>query len=268
MPIDPNRITSLKNILMIGLFLALNIIIGYILSRYMARRISKPIVSLSNAALAFTAGELKEVSKDHMAIEIRSLANTLESTFSEQARIKSDLKKLVDFDHLTGALTRTHFTHSFESLLQLAKRTGDGIAVLFIDLDRFKSVNDTYGHDAGDIVLRCVVSRLQNRLRQSDLIGRRGGDEFVLGLYPARNTSEIEKVSSDVIEILSQPIQISEKRYVSIGASIGIALYPKHGETTEELILNADAALYKAKKMGGNQFVWHNNTAPLGDSTD
>ncbi len=230
--------------------------LGFILARYLARRISRPIINLSEAAFAFANGNINVVDKAGMAPEIKALATTLETTFIERARIQGELQHLVNFDQLTGALTRIHFQNSFDSLLQLAKRTGEGIAVLYLDLDRFKTINDTYGHGAGDQVLRSVVERMRLRLRGSDLVGRRGGDEFNVGLYPVRHRSEVETVCRDLIELLSQPITINGDILVSVGVSIGIALFPDNGETTEHLEINADMALYRAKNSGGNNFVW------------
>jgi diguanylate cyclase (GGDEF)-like protein len=256
MPFTTDQIVSLQNIILIGIGFLFNIMLGFILARYLARRISRPIISLSEAAFAFANGNINVVDKAGMAPEIKALATTLETTFIERARIQGELQHLVNFDQLTGALTRIHFQNSFDSLLQLAKRTGEGIAVLYLDLDRFKTINDTYGHGAGDQVLRSVVERMRLRLRGSDLVGRRGGDEFNVGLYPVRHRSEVETVCRDLIELLSQPITINGDILVSVGVSIGIALFPDNGETTEHLEINADMALYRAKNSGGNNFVW------------
>ena len=256
MPFTTDQIVSLQNIILIGIGFLFNIMLGFILARYLARRISRPIINLSEAAFAFANGNINVVDKAGMAPEIKALATTLETTFIERARIQGELQHLVNFDQLTGALTRIHFQNSFDSLLQLAKRTGEGIAVLYLDLDRFKTINDTYGHGAGDQVLRSVVERMRLRLRGSDLVGRRGGDEFNVGLYPVRHRSEVETVCRDLIELLSQPITINGDILVSVGVSIGIALFPDNGETTEHLEINADMALYRAKNSGGNNFVW------------
>ncbi len=255
-PIDTHKLISLQNAILIILGFLINIVFGFILSRYLARRISKPIIHLSDAASAFAAGNINVVDKSDMVREIKTLAETLESTFIERARIQGELQHLVNFDQLTGALTRSHFYSSFSSHLQLAKRSGDGIALLYLDLDRFKAINDMYGHDAGDQVLRCVVERMRLRLRGSDLVGRRGGDEFNVGLYPIKRQWEVETVCRDLIERLSHPIAIKGDIDVSVGVSIGIAMFPDHSDTVELLETNADMALYQAKNLGGNQFVW------------
>ena len=256
MPIDAHKLVSIQNAVLIILGFFINIVLGFILSRYLARRISRPIVHLSDAASAFAAGNINVVDKGNMVKEIKALAETLESTFIERARIQGELQHLVNFDQLTGALTRSHFNSSFSSHLQLAKRSGQGIALLYLDLDRFKVINDSHGHDAGDQVLRCVVERMRHRLRGSDLVGRRGGDEFNIGLYPIKHHSEVETVCRDLIELLSQPITIKGDIHVSVRVSIGIAMFPEHSDTVELLETNADMALYQAKNLGGNQFVW------------
>ena len=256
MPIDSNKIVSVYNVILISLGFIINIAIGYNLARFLARRISRPIINLSEAALAFAKGNINVVDKRGMVDEIKTLANTLEATFIERARIQGELQHLVNFDHLTGALTRSHFHSSFDALLQLAKRSGDGIAIVYLDLDRFKAINDTYGHDAGDQVLQSVVERMRVRLRGSDLVGRRGGDEFNIGLYPVRNRMEVETVCNELIALLSQPIKVNGNVIVSVGVSIGIAMYPDHGDTIELLEINADNALYRAKSKGGNHFEW------------
>jgi diguanylate cyclase (GGDEF)-like protein len=124
------------------------------------------------------------------------------------------------------------------------------MAVLMLDLDKFKPVNDSLGHAAGDQLLQQVAERIKTRLRDVDMVARLGGDEFVVLLDDINQTEDVERVAKDIISVLNQVFVLNQSDNVQIGTSIGISLYPEHGDNPEVLMDNADAALYLAKKRG------------------
>lgn len=162
------------------------------------------------------------------------------------------LQQMAHFDSLTGLPNRVLAYDRLAHALDKVTRRGGHLAVLFIDLDRFKTLNDSYGHGFGDAVLRTVAQRLQTRCRQEDTLARLGGDEFLLILeqLPAPSTASL--VARSLLQLLEQPLQLEEGHELYVGASIGIALYPGDGANAAELIRNADAAMYRAKANGRN----------------
>lgn len=166
------------------------------------------------------------------------------------------LKKLAHYDTLTG-LAVTHLCKSrlSEAMLQ-AEQQRHWVALLFVDLDGFKAVNDQYGHSCGDQVLIKVAQRLQAIVRSSDTVGRIGGDEFLIIQTPIANHSAAETLAQDILSCLKSAIEIQtdtgESAWAQVGASIGIAFYPDAGCCTEELIKKADQAMYQVKRSGKN----------------
>ncbi len=170
--------------------------------------------------------------------------------------IQDEINYLAYHDQLTGLYNRAHFEEYLHHAIALAKRKGEHIALLFIDLDRFKIINDTLGHDIGDEVLVEVAKRLQNTLRESDFISRWGGDEFVVILENINQSADSAKTASHLINILKEPIEIATHSLTTT-ASIGITLYPENGEDANTLIKHADSAMYLAKETGKNQFQFY-----------
>jgi len=127
------------------------------------------------------------------------------------------------------------------------------MAVMCLDLDGFKQINDTLGHDAGDTLLGMVAARLLAAVRQEDTVARLGGDEFVIALWGLSRANDAAKLASKVIQAVSQPYSI-QGRGVSISASVGVGIYPTHGEEVETLMKSADLALYEAKSTGKNVY--------------
>lgn len=156
---------------------------------------------------------------------------------------------------LTELPNRYLLMDRLENAIASAARSGTGLAVLFIDLDRFKPINDTYGHEAGDLVLRTVGERLKHATRSSDTVARLGGDEFSVLLRGTADPVTIERVAEKIGREVSQPISIDGREVVT-RPSIGIALYPTDGETGEALLRNSDAAMYHAKKHHEPHRIW------------
>ena len=157
-------------------------------------------------------------------------------------------------DPLTGLANRRFLHENEKHLIAGAKRSGKQMAVLAVDLDEFKAVNDRYGHAAGDAVLVTSAERMKRLLRESDVIARFGGDEFVIVLGQVDNAEAAREVASRVVESLSQPMPLAGGGTAHIGASVGIAMCCADGETLKDLLKRADAALYAAKRDGKHTF--------------
>ena len=164
------------------------------------------------------------------------------------------LQHLATHDTLTDLPNRFLMVDRLHQLLARAKRSGTAFAVLFMDIDRFKEVNDTYGHEFGDLLLRAVAQRLTKSVRQSDTVARIGGDEFVLILETVHQIGETEAVANNVRRALARPINIGEHE-MKVTVSIGISFYPENGEDADTLLRAADYAMYLAKKEGGNRHL-------------
>lgn len=162
------------------------------------------------------------------------------------------LEQLATHDTLTGLPNRALLNDQLQEMVDKAN-DHSSIAVLFIDLDRFKAVNDTMGHEKGDLLLMQVAQRLQRTLRPGDIVARLGGDEFVVATKCARGGSAAEKIAEKVLAMLVAPFDLAGQE-VYVGASVGISLFPQDGETKELLFQNADTAMYEAKASGRNAF--------------
>ncbi len=172
----------------------------------------------------------------------------------ESSQEKTDY--LAYHDVLTGLYNRVSFEEYLTRAIASSRRNNTIFAVFFIDLDRFKIINDTLGHDVGDEVLKTVAKRLKKTLRESDFISRWGGDEFVVILENLTSVSDTAIIASNVIESLRKPVEVDEHSLTST-ASVGIALYPENGKDSSELIKHADSAMYFAKETGKNNFRYY-----------
>ena len=167
-----------------------------------------------------------------------------------------ELEKRAQYDELTGLPNRGVFAEHLGRAIGRAERKSAPLAVLFIDLDRFKSVNDTLGHDIGDALLRDVATRLRDNLRVGDFSGRWGGDEFVVCLEDFGEMSNAGAAAQKLLLVLSEKYEIGHSE-VYATPSIGIAIYPESGSNAERMIKAADIAMYEAKKMGGGRFQYY-----------
>ncbi|MGE4519859.1 MAG: diguanylate cyclase [Desulfobacteraceae bacterium] len=149
-------------------------------------------------------------------------------------------------DILTGLPTRQIFFDRATQLIYRCERHNQKMAVIFLDLDGFKPVNDTYGHKAGDIVLKVISERMENSLRKTDTVARFGGDEFILALSELKEAIHASLGAKRILKIIEKPINIGD-REVSVSASIGISIFPDDGKNIKELLKKADAAMYEAK---------------------
>lgn len=175
---------------------------------------------------------------------------------TERKAAEEEIKQLAFYDPLTGLPNRRKLSSRLQYAIAINHRRNSQFAVFMMDLDKFKAVNDKLGHAAGDELLKQVALRTTNCLRKSDMVVRLGGDEFVLVLEDLKIPEDAETVALKVIEALTVPFQLSDNNTVQIGASIGISIYPQHGNTQEMLMDNADTALYQAKNNGRGGFAY------------
>ena len=186
----------------------------------------------------------------------------------ERKRAEEQIKQLAYYDHLTNLPNRVLFQEQLKQAIANYSRTQKAVAIMFLDLDNFKRINDTLGHNAGDQLLKGVASRLNGCLRKSDAltrpnisntVGRQGGDEFTILLPEITDCQAAVKVAQRILTVLSQPY-ILEGHEVVVTTSIGIALYPHDGEDINMLLMNADAAMYHAKNKGKNNFQFYSRS--------
>jgi diguanylate cyclase (GGDEF)-like protein len=175
---------------------------------------------------------------------------------TDATRRTSELQRQAQYDELTGLPNRSLFVEQLARAMGRSQRKSAPLAVLFIDLDRFKSVNDTLGHDIGDALLKQVAGRLRNNLRIGDLSGRWGGDEFVVCLEDFGESNNAAAAAQKLLLVLSEKYEIGNSE-VYATPSIGIAMYPDSSETADRLIKAADLAMYEAKKRGGGRFQYY-----------
>lgn len=165
------------------------------------------------------------------------------------------VRELAEKDSLTGLSNRYHFEEALKTIISNNMRYQSNIALLLLDLDHFKNINDTYGHDMGDKLLKHVVSRISNCLRGNELFGRLGGDEFAILLTGLRYANDATIVAQRIIKSLEEHVEI-DGNTVQCGVSVGIAMHPHNADTAEELTKFADIAMYRAKKQGRNQLCY------------
>ena len=159
-------------------------------------------------------------------------------------------------DTLTNLPNRSFINHRIKQGLRVAKRNNQNLAVLFIDLDDFKKINDTIGHKEGDRFLVTISKRIKETVREIDTVGRLGGDEFIIVAEDFKNSSEIEFIYQRILDLFNEPFTIKGNHY-SISCSIGISTFPKDGNTPEELIRKADMAMYEAKRKGKQCYYYY-----------
>lgn len=169
---------------------------------------------------------------------------------SERRKFTEHIAFLAKYDGLTGCANRREFIEGLSTAIDACQSNGRKIAVLFIDLDGFKQINDNHGHQVGDSLLKLIAKRFQKTLRDSDLLGRVGGDEFVVSIILDSKGETASHIASRLMESLKEPFIIDD-RTLSVGASIGISLYPNDGLTADEVMNEADIAMYQAKVEGG-----------------
>lgn len=232
-----------------------------ILGLFIAYRISTPLRRIAEAADRLRSGAATEIPEHKGIKDIESLSASLRAmieTLTRTEAARDHAEKQAIQDRLTGLPNRLAVEAFLGPAVAAARRDNGGLAVLCMDLDGFKAVNDTYGHPAGDRLLKEVARRLSTEFRSGDLVARLGGDEFlgIIRTQPGTAAQGSRVLAERVIESIGRPIEL-EGAQAQVGCSVGIALWVGGGEDIQETILQADRALYDAKRTGKNRAVLH-----------
>jgi diguanylate cyclase (GGDEF)-like protein len=188
--------------------------------------------------------------------ELLQFVSTQVALAIERTQMHERLQHMAQYDQLTALPNRALFNDRLRIAMARAHREQTLLSLLFIDLDRFKEVNDTLGHAMGDLLLQGVAQRLQACVRGSDTVARLGGDEFVVLLEGAHAGELPQPVAQKILTAFAQPFDLNGLA-LSIQPSIGMAVFPEHGTHESMLLSHADEAMYQAKRNGGNQFIVH-----------
>jgi len=201
-----------------------------------------------------------EVTVQRLELGTRKLLSLTAHDVSVRRKVQAQLLEkqqhldhLAHHDQLTGLPNRLYLAAHLPGAIEEAKRTGSILAVLFLDLDRFKHINDSRGHETGDKLLKAVSQRIRATMRNDDVVVRMGGDEFIVVLKTVLNTDEVNEAASRITEAMSAPVIVDGRSLVTT-ASIGVSLYPRDGSDMGELLRHSDTAMYQAKDRGRNNF--------------
>ncbi|NOR80589.1 MAG: EAL domain-containing protein, partial [Methyloprofundus sp.] len=187
------------------------------------------------------------------SIDQESVILSLGVDVTERRLADKQLVWMATHDQLTGLSNRRHFQKELDSMLAVAERYHEQVALFYLDLDQFKVINDTHGHQAGDLLLQSITSLLSKATRETDLLSRIGGDEFAL-VIPAATSEGVDQLANKLLHALKVfDYRVNEQSH-PISFSIGVAIYPEHGKTQQELLANADLAMYHAKKTGRSRY--------------
>ncbi|MFL1417721.1 diguanylate cyclase domain-containing protein [Pseudomonas fildesensis] len=233
------------------------------LARRLLRGITGPLQSL--AAVAHAARSERDFDRrvppaqiaelDSLGSDFNALLGEMEAWQSHLQSENETLTHQANHDSLTGLPNRAFFEGRLIRALRSAAKANERVAVLFLDSDRFKDINDNFGHAAGDAVLVAVADRVRAQLRDDDLVARLGGDEFAILLAPLHKVEDAQRIADKILASMDLPIEVPGNTQVLTSLSIGIAIYPDHGATPGTLLNAADAAMYQAKRLsqGGQQ---------------
>lgn len=229
---------------------------------------SWPIFGTGRTVLGSLALYFREpVAPSAQDIELFGVCTKLAGIAIERHASEERIRYLAHYDGLTALPNRFLFKEYLDLALRTAQRHGKQFAVLFLDLDKFKEVNDTLGHDAGDHVLREIAIRLRGSLRDSDKIARMGGDEFYVLVEDLNSSLHAGEVARKLVEEAARPILVAGK-VCQLGASVGIAIFPGDGKDAQTLLANADLAMYEAKESGRNAYRFHASEPQNSPATD
>jgi diguanylate cyclase (GGDEF)-like protein len=217
-------------------------------------------VVIMRALLARTAVPLSTISVMDLAgtsiVALGMILALLEDQREATAAASSQVEQLAYYDTLTGLPNRALFADRLSVALSHAQRHRYKVAVLFLDIDRFKQINDSLGHTVGDRLLKIVAGRIRGAVRDEDTVARFGGDEFTVLIHIVGKIEDAGKIAQKILDSLKAPITIDEREFV-VTSSIGISIFPVDGTDGETLIRNADTAMYRAKDMGRNAFQYY-----------
>jgi diguanylate cyclase (GGDEF)-like protein len=261
----------LENVLQETRLLGLNIVqitltfslLAILIAWFLSRVLSKPLNVMAEAMSQFSAGKAiadlpvnRNDEIGYLAKCFLSMASKLNLQVDQLQDKQLHLDYLAHHDQLTNLPNRLLFLDRLVQAIHKAHRGQEQLAVVFIDLDRFKHINDSLGHFVGDQVLKIAASRLKEHVRENDTISRLGGDEFTLIIEDIQDPSNVVHIAQKLISVFNEPF-IIEGRTFYLSCSIGISTYPQNGIDANELLRNADAAMYKAKELGRNNFQFY-----------
>jgi diguanylate cyclase (GGDEF)-like protein len=220
-------------------------------------REGSPLVDLELPWRKKTESELSHIRLSAIPLPFRLSGEplallTLEDV-TQRKSSEEEIRRLAYHDSLTGLPNRTLFYDRLKVAMVQARRSRKGLAVMFLDLDRFKEVNDSLGHSMGDALLKVAGERLNGLLRKGDTVSRMGGDEFLLMLPETSRHEDAARIARKILDAFQEPFAVGGHE-IRITTSIGIALYPEEGEDADTLMKKADIAMYRAKEMGRNNY--------------
>ena len=219
-----------------------------VLAREQAADRREEALEATNTFRVMTEMQLREAN-EHLVVA--TVQAKTEAEAAEHAAAQMALKAQRDF--LTGLPNRALVTDRLEQAISLAARHGKKVALMFLDLDRFKEINDSLGHPVGDGVLQSVARRLQAALRKSDTVSRQGGDEFLVLLPEVESAHDASVIAEKLLKAMAEPHSVGSHQ-LCVTVSIGISLYPENGRDVGLLLTNADTAMYCAKRSGRNSY--------------
>jgi diguanylate cyclase (GGDEF)-like protein len=189
----------------------------------------------------------------------RTIQNVIEKNqLKEAIQVKEkEIKNLAYNDYLTGLPNRLSFDVLIKDLIHTSEKNNIKFMIMFVDLDRFKDLNDSLGHEVGDLLIKAIALRISSALNQDEVLSRFGGDEFVILKCNLQNIGEGEKLASSILRLFSCPFELNDNTKIQITPSLGLAVYPLAGNTSSELMRCADIAMFKSKDKGGNQFSFY-----------
>ena len=254
-----------------GVTLRIVLALGFVcivLAALLARAVTRPINSMTRAVERFADGELATGlpldRRDEIGVLARCfhrMCRQIQQQIAELNCRREEMESLARHDPLTGLANRRLLVEHAEHAFASARRDNERLAVLFIDLDRFKPINDNLGHAVGDLLLKAVAERIRGVIRESDTPARIGGDEFVVLLEMIQDDVDAQTVAEKIRVALNQPFEIvghGEEHRIAVSACIGIAFYPEDGTDMIELSRHADEAMYRAKESGRNAVAFYN----------
>ena len=242
----------------LGWVIAASAVLAFVLARLLVKPLAQMGQALARFAQGGTMGSLPTQRSDEigaLAREVHTMGMQIQQQLALLHDNQEELQHLAQHDMLTGLPNRRYLQERLAQALAQAQRGGRRLALLFIDLDRFKDINDSLGHEAGDAVLVALAQRLQSTTRAADTVARMGGDEFVVLVDAPANRAHIAAIAEKLLQALQQDIAW-QGHTLQVGASIGISCFPDDGQTVQEMLAHADRAMYRVKAAGRNTYLF------------
>ncbi len=249
-------LSDIRNAPIIVIFLLVGVLLSYLASnlRNKNEQATREIAvrKQTEAKLTEYQNHLEDLVRQRTS-ELEKANLELEHDITQRKQMQSKLEQMATHDHLTGLPNRALLSDRFNVAAALAHRSKTGLVLMSLDLDKFKSINDTFGHQMGDSVLKGVSNRLTEVVRASDTLARIGGDEFILLMQNTKKRRDAANIARKILDSLTEPIFINGQE-LHLSVSIGIAIYPQNGDDMETLVKKSDAAMYYCKGHGRNRF--------------